>query len=101
MKIRYRYEDFQVEEISSAPAPAPHRGGFAVYRMLKRGKTTTDAMGILERAWHIRPGALSFDGLRRPLPLRLPRPCELGRRTLQEAALHRYGLLHRMADKYR
>ena len=64
MKIRYRYEDFQVEEISSAPAPAPHRGGFAVYRMLKRGKTTTDAMGILERAWHIRPGALSFGGLK-------------------------------------
>jgi len=64
MKIRYRHEDFQVEEIPSTPPPAAHRGGFALYRMLKRGKTTPDAMGILERAWHIRPGALSFGGLK-------------------------------------
>ena len=64
MKIRFRHEDFHVEEIPSTPPPAAHRGAFALYRMLKRGKTTPDAMGILERAWHIRPGALSFGGLK-------------------------------------
>lgn len=62
MKLKQQPEDFQVEEITGV-APA-EQGAFALYRLEKRGWTTSDALQAVRRRWRIEPRRLSFGGLK-------------------------------------
>jgi tRNA pseudouridine13 synthase len=61
MKIKQQPEDFQVEELTDVqPGQGPH----ALYRLIKRGWTTPDALAAIRRRWRIELRRLSYGGLK-------------------------------------
>ena len=61
MKIKQIPDDFHVDEISNID---PTDGPFALYRLTKSGWTTSDALSVIRRAWHVSPVRVSFGGLK-------------------------------------
>lgn len=61
MKLKYRPEDFQVEELTSF---APSEGPFALYRLTKRSLGTPEAVDVVLRQWRIPRARLSYGGLK-------------------------------------
>jgi tRNA pseudouridine13 synthase len=62
MKLKQEPEDFQVEELTDV-CPGGH-GPYALYRLEKRGWTTTDALAAVRRRWKLEPRRLSYGGLK-------------------------------------
>jgi tRNA pseudouridine13 synthase len=62
MHIKQTPDDFHVEErIAIEPGPD---GDYALYRLEKRGWTTSDALAAVRRRWRIDPWRLSYGGLK-------------------------------------
>lgn len=61
MKLKQQPEDFQVEELTDV---LPSDGPFALYRMEKRGWSTSDALAALRRRWHLDLRRVSCGGLK-------------------------------------
>jgi tRNA pseudouridine13 synthase len=61
MKVKQHPDDFQVEEITDV---VPAGGPFALYRLVKSGWSTPDALAALRRRWCIEPRRLSYGGLK-------------------------------------
>src|SRR5262245_28005513 len=62
MKLKQQPEDFQVEELTDvAPGSV---GTFAFYRLTKRGWTTHDAIGVVQRRWRIEPRRINYGGMK-------------------------------------
>src|SRR5215210_2958822 len=66
MKLKQRPEDFRVEEFTPVtPTPPGSPGGlFALYRLEKRGWTTSDALAAVRRRWKVDFRRLSYGGLK-------------------------------------
>jgi tRNA pseudouridine13 synthase len=62
MKLKQRPEDFKVEELTDVVAGAD--GDFALYRLTKRGWTTTAAMETIARRWKLERRRLAWGGLK-------------------------------------
>jgi tRNA pseudouridine13 synthase len=62
MKLKQRPEDFKVEELTDVTAG--DRGDFALYRLTKRGWTTTAAMEMVARRWKLERRRLAWGGLK-------------------------------------
>jgi tRNA pseudouridine13 synthase len=62
MKLKQRPEDFKVEELTDVTAG--DRGEFAMYRLTKRGWTTTAAMEAIARRWKLERRRLAWGGLK-------------------------------------
>lgn len=62
MKLKQQPDDFQVEELTDV-LPTDE-GAFAFYRLEKRGWTTQDALQAIGRRWRIKPGRISYGGLK-------------------------------------
>src|SRR5262245_45444311 len=61
MKLKQQPDDFAVEELSSLTLGT---GGFACYRLEKRGWTTPDAIAAVRERWKIDGRRVSFGGLK-------------------------------------
>ncbi|HSQ57077.1 MAG TPA: tRNA pseudouridine(13) synthase TruD [Gemmata sp.] len=62
MKLKQRPDDFRVEEVTGV-APG-EEGPFALYRLVKTGWTTPDALAAIRRRWKIDHRRLSYGGLK-------------------------------------
>lgn len=62
MKLKQTPEDFQVEETTSV-VPG-ETGAFAFYRLVKRGWSTPDAIGVVRKRWKLAPSRVSYGGLK-------------------------------------
>jgi tRNA pseudouridine13 synthase len=61
MKIKQAPDDFMVEELTDVVATT---GPFALYRMVKRGWGTPEALAAIRRRWNIDLHRLSYGGLK-------------------------------------
>jgi tRNA pseudouridine13 synthase len=61
MKIKQAPDDFQVDELTDV---VPSNGPFSLYLLDKSGRTTTDALQRVRRAWKIAAHCVSFGGLK-------------------------------------
>jgi tRNA pseudouridine13 synthase len=63
MRLKVRAEDFRVEEVLRLPPPDPH-GGYAVYRLRKRGLSTFEAVARVASLFGVPPHDVRFAGLK-------------------------------------
>ena len=62
MKLKQLPDDFEVEELTDV-RPVD-QGPYALYRLEKRGWTTTDALAAIRRRWKLQLRRLSYGGLK-------------------------------------
>jgi tRNA pseudouridine13 synthase len=62
MKVKQRPEDFQVHELTEI-VPGD-QGSYSLYRLKKRGLTTPDALGVIQKRWKMQRRRVSVGGLK-------------------------------------
>jgi tRNA pseudouridine13 synthase len=61
LKLKQTPDDFQVEELTGI---VPSQGPFALYRLVKRGFTTPDAIALVQKRWKIKSNRIDIGGLK-------------------------------------